>query len=192
MLRFFGCITLMLTLVVVPACGDDDSEPSRPEVSDIPAGAVAIIGDETITKAEADRRVAALDRYQEGKQPADQLRKQAMTLLLQQAVYEQEARNQGVRVSDAEVRTRLARVAREQFPDRRAFERFLGRQRKSDLLRQLRLQLLAEKLSRRAQQQGGKPEQYARKLQRQWQDRTSCREEYTVLACGTGSTADSG
>jgi len=171
----------------IAACGegDDGNGDSGPTVGDIPAGAVAIVGDEVVTKRELDRRLMAVRRSQgqTGSQSADNLRLQAMAALLQQVALEREAEDLDVRVTDREVGRLVAR-ARRQFDRPRDFRQFLGRQTERDLARQLRIQALAEKLEDRARSDGADPEELIVDIERRWRERTVCRAGYVVPACG--------
>lgn len=175
-----------MLLGFVVACGGGDDDPRPVDASAIPEGAVAIVGDEPITMERLERRLAAVRRSRrpDSRRTRLQLRQQALTTLLQQAALEQELEQAGLRVTDAEVRERFDR-ARGQFRSRRAYRRFLGNQTTADLLFQLRMQVLAEKVGAAAREAGEEPGRFATELQRRWADRTACREGYTSALCGS-------
>jgi len=180
-------IPILLTVVLgLAACGEDDGG-GPPHASDVPRGAVAVVGDQQITKAQLGGRVAALRRAQRNgdKQTAAQLEQQAVALLLQETTLEQEGRDRGVNVTDVEVRQRLA-GAKTQFRDRRAYRRFLGNQTEADLLVQLRVQMLSDKIAEAAREDGANPKQVTEDMQRRWRDRTACAKGYAAASCGNG------
>lgn len=174
-------------MLALGACGGD--EPDAPDVDDIPAGAVALVGDEPVTKGQLRQRVAVLRRGQRkrGERSARQLREQALTLLLQETALEQEAADLDVAVSEREVRRRVDR-AREQFESERQFKRFLGGQTEADLIAQLRVQALAEQVAKQADL-GESNANSLEELRGQWQERTVCRAGYVVSGCGNPKPA---
>jgi hypothetical protein len=183
--------TLALALGLT-ACGDDGGgDGNAPSASDIPAGAVAVVGEQRISKSQIDRRVTVLARAQSGRKgqarvPREQLRHQAMSTLIQQTAYEQEAKERGIAVTDAEVRKRFA-PARRRFKSKAAFRRFLGGSSKADLLAQLRLQLLAERIGEDVRNDGGNPKDFMKDFQKRWTDRTVCAERYATSGCANAS-----
>jgi hypothetical protein len=180
-------VLVTFTALALPACnGDDGGDGDTREVADVPAGAVAVVGDAEITKPQLSARTAAVRRSiakQPGGSDIEQIQQQALTLLLQQAALEQEAAKQGVTVRPAEVRARL-RAARRQFPDKAAFQRFLGRQTVADVLFQLRLQMLGERLTETAVEDGANRKRYGVELMQSWQERTACADGYDAGGCG--------
>jgi hypothetical protein len=177
----------------VTACGGGDD----PEAPDLPDRAVAVVGDEEITGAELRDQVAALRRAQSeanggtpGSPAASQLERQALTTLLAAAALEQEAATRGVAVSPREARSRWNDVSRAQFPSKRALRRFLNGQSERDLVEQLRLQLLAERVHAQVAEEagGGKrgAEAIARfqeRLAKRWSERTRCRDGARASQC---------
>ena len=187
------CAAVMAAALV--SCGDDDGGGASSE-SDVPAGAVAVVGEQEITRSELDRRVAAARRAQRGRARQtralrEQQREQAMTLLLQEAALEQEAQEREVSVSDAEVRRRFAEAKR-QFKSKRAFRRFLGGSSEADILFQLRLQLLLERVGEAARKDGDNPKSFAQEFRERWADRTACRDRYATTGCGNAPASGDG
>jgi SurA N-terminal domain len=182
-------------------CGDDDGNGggggdgngSSGSSADLPSNVVATVGDQEITKAELRRRVAALERAQPrlvGRAARKGLQQQAVTVLLQQAWLEQEAAEQGVEVTNAQVRRRWEDASKDQFKTKQALRQFLGRQKLADLLFQLRIQALTEAVS--AEAIGDRTGKDAAKasadfqtdFQERWKDETTCADAQMVPLCG--------
>ena len=208
---------LVLAIGAVACSGDDDDGGGGS--GDVPSGAVATVGDVEISEEELDTQVAALARAQRGGpgagaspasgdaksgasadgedggdelQPAvrKQLESQALSTLLMRQALEQEAEDRDIEVSDDEVRQRWEPASQGQFKTRKALRRFLGGQTEDDLLAQLRLQVLTERLHEQVSEQAGGGKQGARAVkqfqkdfQKRWQDRTACRDGFTAAGC---------
>lgn len=207
-------LAVLLLMVVAAGCGGDDDDASSGS-RDIPPGAVATVGDAEISEQDLDEQVALLSRAERGgsggsdagaRSPAagddstaaddraaqerERLEAQALSLLLVRQALEQEAADRGIEVSDAEVRGRWEAVSQVQFKTKKALRRFLGGQTERDLLAQLRLQFLTERIHEQVSEQagGGKQgakavEQFRKDFQKRRQDRTACRDGYTAAGC---------
>jgi peptidyl-prolyl cis-trans isomerase C len=90
----------------------------------VPTNAVAVVGDETITKAEFDKLIdQARKSYQQqkrdfpkaGTEEYQALRGQAMQFLVQRAQFEQKAEDFDIEVSDKDVDARLAQLKKQYF-----------------------------------------------------------------------------
>lgn len=176
-----------LAIVLIAGCGGDDGngdEAKRP--SDVPSGSVAVVGDSPITKRQLDRRVAILRRSAGKRARRQQLESQALSGLLHLKAIEQEAAARGVTVTPREVRRRWNSAKRAQFADKKAVRRFLGGQTEQDVLRQLRLQMLTEKVHDQIREEDGDAavKRFQRDLSKRWTDRTACRPRYEALGCG--------
>ena len=194
----------LLTAVAVGCGGGDDS----PSADDVPTGAVATVGDVAITSDRLVDQVDALARAQRpaGGSPAtgggddgdgdaakverDQLEAQALSMLLMAEALEQEAADRDIEVSLDDARARWEPIASRQFKTKKALERFLGGQTEADLLAQLRLQVLTERIDDQVSEQagGGKPgakavEQFQKDFQQRWQDKTACSGDYAAPGC---------
>lgn len=181
--------------VGIVGCGDDDN--GKPQAEDIPSGAVAVIGEREVSKAALDRQTAMMSREQRrssGRAPTAAERKlvasQALSMLLQREAIEQEAAERGIEVSRAEVRRTWVATARRQFKTKRMLRRFLHGQTVADILVQLRLQALSERVHRQVSQDagGGKEgkkavKEFQKDFQKRWQDKTTCSGSYTALGC---------
>ncbi len=86
----------------------------------------------------------------------EQVLRGTMASLIQQIWIEKEAEEQGVSVSDAEVRRQLEQTRRESFPTQRAYDRFLrsSGMTAEDVEERVRIQALAAKLTRKIQESG--------------------------------------
>jgi hypothetical protein len=193
-------IAVLLATGGLAACGGDDGDDSSDR--DVPQGSVAIVGDAEITRADLQERVAALRRVQKasggGEQQASTsakvLKEQALSTLLLAAALEQEAETRGVEVTDAEVRKTWDGVAAKQFKNKKQLQRFLGGQSEQDILDQLRLQALNERvLADVSEEAGGGKEgakaatQFQKKFQQRWREKTTCGESQQSSAmCGSG------
>jgi hypothetical protein len=174
---------------LLAACGGGDGDANGDgSPAAVPKGSVAVVGEERVTQPELRRRIAAVSRASSGGEQApsrEALRSQALTLLVQQAALEQEAAKLGVTVRPAEVRERLAK-ARRQFDSRAEFRRFLGRQTVADLLFQLRLQMLGERVTEAAERNGEDPKRYGARLLERWADQTACARGLDASGCPSG------
>jgi hypothetical protein len=185
-------LTALLALALVGAgCGGDDGGGNGS--ADVPEGAVATVDGEEISEERLDEQVAALRRAQSrggaSKLSRAQLEQQALTTLLQTKWLEREAEERGVKVSLAEVRQRWRSAADDQFPNRRALRRFLGGQTEADVLRQLRLQTLTERIHDDVRANAdGNPNEAVKEFQEDFpqsaRESTSCREGYDAPGCG--------
>ena len=171
-----------------PACGGDDDN------GEIPDGAVAVVGDRTVSEEAVDSQVAAIRRAQTGGAAArpdrKKLEQQALAVLLQREWLQQEAERRGVEVNDADVRRRWRAAVRDQFPTKKALQAFLGRQTEADVIGQLRLQALSEAIEQDIRGKAkGNPEQAVKRFRKQFnrrqQQATHCQEGYTAAGCDT-------
>jgi foldase protein PrsA len=150
--RKLALILSLCTLVLglAAACGGGDKN--------VPDGAVAVVGDQEISKAEFD---ALMDRartaYKQQKRPFPKtgtpeykaLQNQALQYLVQQAKYEQKADDLDVKVSDKEVDDRLKQVIQQYYGgDQKKYEAGLKQQdiTEKDLRSQIKNQLISEKI----------------------------------------------
>ena len=133
------------------ACGSEDNE-------SVPTNAVAVVGDETITKAEFDRLMdQARESYKNqkrefpkaGTEEYQALRGQAMQFLVQRAQFEQKAEEFDIEITDKDVDARLAQLKKQYFKnDDKKYREQLEKQGLSeDQVREdIRAQLIQEKI----------------------------------------------
>lgn len=197
--RLLALLAAALLAVVAIGCGDGDDNASS---DDVPSGSVATIGDVEISAQDLDDQVVVLARAQrsggssgnKGGDPSKaerkQLEAQALSTLLLREALEQEAADRNIEVTDAEVRERWEAASQGQFKTKKALQRFLGGQTEQDLLAQLRLQVLNERIHQQVSEQagGGKKgakavAEFQKEFQKRWQDRTACAEGYTAAGC---------
>lgn len=199
--RLLALLAAVLLSLGVGACsGGDDDGGGDPEPAEVPAGAVAKVGDAEVSEKALNRQVRALARAQRrggagssggaAAQRRKQLEAQALATLLMRRALEQEAKDRGIKVRRAEVRKRWRAVSRSQFKTKRALRRFLGGQTVRELVEQLRLQTLTERIHAQVRKQagGGKEgdkavREFQKDFQKRWQERTTCREGYEVAGC---------
>jgi foldase protein PrsA len=105
-------------LFAAVACGGDDDD------GDVPSNAVAVIGDQTVTKADFDRLLTqAQSSYKESKRKFPkpgteeyvQLRDQIVSYLVQRAQFAEEAEKRDIEVSDKQVDKRLDQLVQQFF-----------------------------------------------------------------------------
>jgi hypothetical protein len=190
---------LACCVVATAGCGGGSDEPP-PRPRDVPAGAVAAVGEAEVSKRDLAAEVAMLRRAQRGGRAnragggvrvgREQLESQALTTLLMREALEQEAANRNIGVTRAEVRRRWRAVSRRQFKTRRALRRFLGGRTESDLLDELRVQQLSERIHAQVAEQADGGKQGARAVRdfqadfmRRWQERIACADGHTAAGC---------
>ncbi len=147
--KLLPVLLLALVAVVAAACGSDEQAKS------VPAGAVALVGDEPIQKADLDRLLAqAKKNYEAQKQDFPEvgtpeyetLKSTLLKGLVQQSQWEQAGAKMGVTVSDKEIDTRLEALKQQYFKG--DDEKFQAQLDKDGLtVEQIRDQLRARMLS---------------------------------------------
>ena len=119
--RFIAVLAALALAVAAAGCGGDDDDGGSD--IDVPADAIAVVGDKEITKAEYDRLLASAEKTYEAREqefPAAgtpefaQLRNAIVRSLVEQAQFEIAAEELDVTVSDEDVDKRLAEL-KEQF-----------------------------------------------------------------------------
>jgi foldase protein PrsA len=149
--KLLPLLLLALAATLVAACGSSDSSKT------VPPGAVALVGDKAIEKADLDRLLAQTKtNYEAQKQEFpdvgtpqyETLKSIVLKGLVQQAQWEQAGAAMGVRVSDKEIDTRLDALKQQYFKgDDDKFKAELDKQGLT--VEQLREQLGADLLSRK-------------------------------------------
>lgn len=202
--RLIALLAAALLAVVAIGCGGGDDSASS---DDVPSGSVATIGDVEISEQDLNDQVVVLARAQRsggsstGKKGDDpskaerkQLEAQALSTLLLREALEQEAADRDIEVSDEEVQQRWEAASQGQFKSKKALQRFLGGQTEQDLLDQLRLQVLTERIHQQVSEEagGGKKgakavAEFQKDFQKRWQDKTACAEGYTAAGCSDSS-----
>jgi foldase protein PrsA len=150
-LRMFFPLALALALAATAACGGGGPK-------EVPAGAIAVVGDAEIPRAEFDRLLKQAEasykaQQQEVPKPGTpayaELRNALVKSLVDQKKFEQEAEDMGIEVSDAEVNKRLTELIQQFFGgDRKKYEADIKKQGVTDarVREQLRLRILSEKV----------------------------------------------
>jgi parvulin-like peptidyl-prolyl isomerase len=138
-------------LLVSVACGGGGSD-------DVPSNAVAVVGDETVTKSDFDRLLnQARQSYKDSKRPFPkagtdeyvQLRDQIVQYLVRRAQFASEADGRGIEISDEQVDKRLDQLIQQYFQgNKKRYEEQLKKSGASnDQVRQdIEAQLIQEEL----------------------------------------------
>jgi foldase protein PrsA len=147
--KLLPVLLLALVAVLAAACGSDE------EAKSVPAGAVALVGDEPIQKADLDRLLGqAKKNYEAQKQDFPEvgtpeyetLKSTLLKGLVQQSQWEQAGAKMGVTVSEKEIDTRLEALKQQYFKG--DDEKFQAQLDKDGLtVEQIRDQLRARMLS---------------------------------------------
>jgi SurA-like protein len=181
--------------------GDDDRKAEPPRT--VPPDAVALVGEQPISRADFDRWLAiAAAEHDPGSDrgtpaPGDAgytaLRDQAMTFLISAAWIEQEAAERGIRVEEAEVRRRFEEQKEDSFPGEEGYREFLesSGQTEEDLLFRVRLDLLSTRI---AEATGGGEsgsgqealDKFVAGFMHKYRERTLCAEGFEVVECSNG------
>jgi hypothetical protein len=121
--------------------------PAAAQEPRVPAGAVALVGDERIGKPEFRHWLRVAVRGDDQARRAA-LRNSTMLFLLHRAWTRQEAAVRGIAVKRSRVRRALERQKREDFPDERTYRAFLrsAGMTEADLLERLEFDLLQRRL----------------------------------------------
>ena len=150
--KLLPLLLLALAATLVAACGSSDSSKT------VPPGAVALVGEKAIEKADLDRLLAqAKTNYEAQKQEFpdvgtpqyETLKSTLLKGLVRQAQWEQAGAAMGVRVSEKEIDTQLAAFKQQYFQgDEKKFKAELDKQGLTveQLHEQLRARLLSHKI----------------------------------------------
>jgi foldase protein PrsA len=137
---------------IAPACGGDE------EATSVPPGAIAVVGDREIEKAEFDRLIkqaetSAKSQGQEfpktGSPEYNDLKDAIVRNLVERAEFEQEAEEMGIQVTDAEVEKRLDELKQQFFQgDEEKYRKEIAKQGLTDerVREEIRARLLSEKI----------------------------------------------
>jgi foldase protein PrsA len=147
----------VLALVLVgAACGSDEGS-----AKSVPAGAIAVVGDQEIEKAEFDRLIkqaetSAKAQGQEfpetGSPEYNDLKDAIVRSLVERAEFELEAEEMGIEVTDAEVNKRLDELKQQFFQgDEEKYRKEIAKQGLTDerVREEIRSRLLSEKIYER-------------------------------------------
>jgi hypothetical protein len=150
--KLLPLLLLALAATLVAACGSSDSSKT------VPAGAVALVGDKAIEKADLDRLIAQTKtNYEAQKQEFpevgtpeyENVKSTLLKGLVQQSQWEQAGAAMGVRVSEKEIDTQLDALKQQYFPgDEEKFKAELDKQGLTveQLREQLRARVLSDKI----------------------------------------------
>jgi parvulin-like peptidyl-prolyl isomerase len=145
----FAALTLAL---VAPACGEDEAPKS------VPAGAIAVVGDKEIPRAEFDRLIKqAQTSYkaqgqefpQTGSPEYNNLKDAIVRNLVERAEFELEAEELGIKVGDADVEKRLDELKQQFFQgSEKKYRKEIAKQGLTDaqVREEIRARIVSEKL----------------------------------------------
>src|SRR5262245_49956394 len=143
----------LIAVLVVTACGGGGS--SAP---DVPEGAVAVVGDKTVTKEEFDKLLEQQKKTYEAQQqdfPAagsaqyEALKASLVKSLVQQKEYELEGESMGIKVTDQEIEAQLDQAKQKYgLTDEQKYQAELAKAGLTDaeLREQIRVGLLSQKI----------------------------------------------
>ena len=97
----------LAAVVALAGCGGHEQS--------VPPGAIAVVGDRAVTRADFDHELARARRANTGQTPERQLRDTVVRLLVDRAQLEDEAERAGVVVSTAQVDAGLRRLVQTTF-----------------------------------------------------------------------------
>jgi foldase protein PrsA len=149
-LRFLPLPLILAAALLVAGCGGSSKT--------VPQDAIAVVGSDTITKAEYNDLLASAKRTYKARKTAfpkvgtsayKSLSDQAVTYLVQEAELEQKAKELGVSVTDKEVAARIAQIKQQYFSgDESKYQAQLKAQglTEAQLKQDLHAQILSEKL----------------------------------------------
>jgi parvulin-like peptidyl-prolyl isomerase len=154
--RLIALLAALALGVAVVGCGGDDDDESQS--AEVPADAIAVVGDHEIPKSEYDRLLAAAQEQSEaqgqelpaaGTPEFAQLRNAIVRNLVEQAQYEIAAEELGITVTDEERDARLDEFKEQSFGgDEEAYQEELEKQglTEEQVLKLVRARILQEKL----------------------------------------------
>ena len=143
----------LVLALIASACGGGDEG-----AKSVPSGAIAVVGDKEIEKAEFDRLIeqaetSAKAQGQEfpktGSPEYNDLKDAIVGSLVERAEFEQEAEEMGIRVTDAELEKRLDELKEQFFQgDEEKYRKEIAKQGLTDerVREEIRARLLSEKL----------------------------------------------
>ena len=153
--RLIAVLAALALGVAAAGCGGDDDDESSGEV---PADAIALVGDRAIPKSEYDRLLSQAEATYEAREqefPAAgtpefaQLRNALVRSLVEQAQFEIAAEELGITVTDEELDTRLEELKEQFFEgDEAKYQEELEKQglTQEQVLKDLRTRMLSEKI----------------------------------------------
>lgn len=140
--------------VTVAACGGDDGD----EAAEVPAGAIAVVGDREISKAEYERLLAQAEKTYEAREQEfpeagtpefAQLRNAIVRSLVEQTQFEIAAEDFDIQVSDEDVEKRLDELKEQFFEgNQEQYEAELEKQGLTDeqVRKDVRTRILSERI----------------------------------------------
>ncbi|MDQ3894543.1 MAG: peptidylprolyl isomerase [Actinomycetota bacterium] len=193
--RLILSLPVVALALVAAACGGGGGGGS------VPSDAVAVVGDQTITKADFDRLIGQAERsYKQqgrtfpkpGTQEYEQLKQQAVQFLVQRSEFEQKADDLGISVSDKQVDQRLAQIKKQYFGQNEArFRKQLKAQGlteaqvRADLKSQLLSEAIFKKVTSDAKVTDEEVEKYYKEHRSQYETPESRDVRHILISCNT-------
>jgi foldase protein PrsA len=153
--RLIALLATLALALAASACGGGDDEG---EASDVPADAIAVVGDREIPKSEYDRLLSQAEKTYEAREQEfpeagtpefAQLRNAIVTSLVEQAQFEIAAEELNISVTDEELEKRLDELKQQFFEgDEQAYKDELEKQglTEEQVLKDLRARMVSEKV----------------------------------------------
>jgi parvulin-like peptidyl-prolyl isomerase len=195
--RLILSLPVVALALVAAACGGGGGGGS------VPSDAVAVVGDQTITKADFDRLIGQAERsYKQqgrtfpkpGTQEYEQLKQQAVQFLVQRSEFEQKADDLGISVSDKQVDQRLAQIKKQYFGQNEArFRKQLKAQGlteaqvRADLKSQLLSEAIFKKVTSDAKVTDEEVEKYYKEHRSQYETPESRDVRHILISCNTAA-----
>jgi Raf kinase inhibitor-like YbhB/YbcL family protein len=198
--RVYLLLAALLAAVVLAGCGES-STPAPTSTSAVAAAspvtstqgavasvdAVAFVSGKPIAKSSWEHWLAVERALEAGGNPGHR----ALGFLVSSVWLVSEASAQGVSVSAAEVKQRLAVLKRQSFPTAGSLGKFLAKshETEADLLGRVKVELLESRIAakvtagRSAAQRKSILADFQQAFQRRWKSRTTCRAGYVMEDC---------
>jgi parvulin-like peptidyl-prolyl isomerase len=156
-IRLIAVFAALVLGASAAGCGGDDDD-SGSDAADVPADAIAVVGDRAIPKTEYDRLLSQAQKTYEardqefpeaGTEEFAQLRAALVRSLVEQAQFEIAAEELDITVTDEELQTRLDELKDQFFDgDEEAYQAELEKQglTEEQVLKDLRTRMLSEKI----------------------------------------------
>ena len=161
---------------------------AAPELNrDIPAGAVATVGEASIPKSDFEHWATAASTAQRSLSES-KVRDQAMEFLISSEWLRQEAQRRGITATPEEVRAEFNRQRRQSFPKDSDYRKFLSTsgQTEDDFLYRVKLSVLTNKLQEMAGQDNMALDAFVAGYEKRYRAATWCATGYVIDRCANG------
>ncbi len=185
-------IVVAVLALVAAGCGGGGDD-------NVPSNAIAVVGDEQISRAEFDALMGQAKRSYQQQQRAfpkpgtpqyNQIKTQAVQFLVQRVEFEQKANELGIKVTDKQVDERLDQIKKQYFRgDEKLFQRQLKQQglTEAQVRRDVRAQLVQEqifaKVTKDVKVTAADIEKYYKQNKSQYAQRASRDVRHILIGC---------